>query len=113
MKLLFDENLSFRLVDFLAEEFPGSAHLEQAIGRSRPDAEAWQPAVANAYAIVSKDNDFRQRAFLSGPPPKVIWLDVGNAGTEQIVELLRARAPEVNRFGESAQDALLVLRLAR
>ena len=26
-KLLFDENLSFRLVELLAEPFPGSAHV--------------------------------------------------------------------------------------
>ena len=113
MRLLFDENLSFRLVDLLAAEFPGSAHVEQAIGRSRPDAEVWRHAVANGYAIVSKDNDFRQRAFLSGPPPKVVWLDVSNAGTEQIAALLQSRAAEVNQFGESTQDALLVLQPAR
>ncbi|MGH8675682.1 MAG: DUF5615 family PIN-like protein [Burkholderiales bacterium] len=113
MKLLFDENLSARLVDLLAVEFPGSAHVEQALGRSRPDADVWQYAMANGYALVSKDNDFRQRAFMSGPPPKVVWLDIGNAGTEQIAELLQSRAAEVNQFGESTQDALLVLRFAR
>ena len=87
MKPLFDENLSARLVNLLAVEFPGSAHDEQALGRSRPDADVWQHAIANGYALVSKDNDFRQRAFLSGPPPKVVWLDIGNAGTEQIAGL--------------------------
>ncbi|MGH8676513.1 MAG: DUF5615 family PIN-like protein [Burkholderiales bacterium] len=113
MKLLFDENLSARLVERFATEYPGSAHVEQALGRSRPDADVWRHAMANEYAIVSKDNDFRQRAFLSGPPPKVVWLDVGNAGTEQIAELLQSRAAELNQFGESTQEALLVLRLAR
>ena len=113
MKLLFDENLSVRLVNLLAVDFPGSAQVEQEIGRSRPDADVWQHAMTNEYAIVSKDNDFRQRAFLSGPPPKVVWLDIGNAGTERIAELLRSRAAEMNQFGESTQEALLVLRFAR
>jgi predicted nuclease of predicted toxin-antitoxin system len=110
VRLLFDENLSARLVALLASEFPGSAHVKQAIGRRSPDADLWQFAILQGYAIVSKDNDFRQRAFVSGPPPKVIWLDVGNAGTTKIFELLRSRATEVNRFGESAQEALLILR---
>lgn len=110
MKLLFDENLSARLVELLAAEFPDSVHVEQAIGRGRTDAIVWQYAIAHGYAVVSKDNDFRQRAFVSGPPPKVIWLDVGNSGTEAIAELVRSHFTEVNGFGESGQESLLVLR---
>lgn len=111
MKLLFDENLSARLVELLAEEFPGSAHVAQALGRGRTGADLWQHAVAHGFAIVSKDNDFRQRAFVSGPPPKVIWLDVGNAGTERIAELLRAQRRQVNRFGGGGEESLLVLQV--
>ena len=72
MKLLYDENLSARLVGLLADEFPGSAHVDQAVGRGRSDADVWQHAIAQGYAIVSKGNDFRQRAFVAAPPPKVI-----------------------------------------
>ena len=111
MNLLFDENLSARLVELLAEEFPASAHLEQALGRGRTDAEVWQHAIAHGCAIVSKDNDFRQQAFMSGPPPKVIWLEAGNAGTEKLVELLRAQRRQVNRFGSGGEESLLVLRV--
>jgi len=32
VKLLFDENLSARLVELLAPEFPGSVHVEQVLG---------------------------------------------------------------------------------
>lgn len=110
MKLLFDENLSVRLVELLAIEFPGSAHVEQALGRRRSDADIWQYAIEHACAIVSKDNDFRQRAFVAAPPPKVIWLAVGNAGTEEIAELLRSRSADMTRFGETVQESLLVIR---
>jgi predicted nuclease of predicted toxin-antitoxin system len=109
VKLLFDENLSARLVELLTAEFPSSTDVERVLGRGRPDAEVWEYAIANGYAIVSKDNDFRQRAFMSGPPPKVFWLDIGNAGTDRIAELLRSRVGEMNRFGESPQESLLVL----
>ena len=110
MKLLFDENLSARLIELLAVEFPVSAHVDQAVGRGRPDADVWQYALTRGHAIVSKDNDFRQRAFVTAPPPKVIWLAVGNAGTEEIADLLRSRASDVTRFGESAPESLLVIR---
>ena len=35
---------------------------------------SWAYARDHGYTIVSKDNDFRQYAFLYGPPPKVLWL---------------------------------------
>jgi len=110
VKLLIDENLGARLVELLAEEFPGSVHLEQALGRGCADADVWQHAIANGFAIVSKDNDFRQRAFMSGPPPKVIWLEAGNAGTEKIAELLRSHRRQVARFGGGGDETLLILR---
>jgi hypothetical protein len=38
--LLFDENLSVRLVALSQTEYPGSAHVEHALGRARSGAEA-------------------------------------------------------------------------
>ena len=112
MKLLFDENLSERLVKLFAAEYPGSTHIEQVLGRRRNDEEIWNFARTSCHAIVSKDNDFRQRAFLSGPPPKVVWLSVGNAGTDAIADLLRSRAADIERFEASEEEALLVIESA-
>ncbi|MGD9794259.1 MAG: DUF5615 family PIN-like protein [Acidimicrobiia bacterium] len=42
-------------------------------------------------SIVSKDSDFRQLAFLYGPPPKVVWLQVANASTTEPESLARSR----------------------
>ncbi len=72
MKLLFDENLSPRLVELLATEFPQSVHVETLGMCGTTDAELWEYAKTHEFAIVSKDNDFRQRAFVHGAPPKVI-----------------------------------------
>lgn len=109
MKLLFDENLSTRLVALLQAEFPGSAHVEHLLGRGRSDGEVWEHARVKGFAIASKDNDFRQRAFLMGPPPKVVWFSVGNAGTDEIAALLRSRAGALNRFEANPEEALLVI----
>ena len=109
MRLLIDENLSIRLVALLQAEYPGSAHVEQLLGRGRSDDEVWEHARVNGFAIASKDNDFRQRAFLSGPPPKVVWLSVGNAGTDEIAALLKARANALSRFEANPEEALLVI----
>ena len=89
MKILFDANLSPALVTGLRAEYPGSTHVRDVNLRSAPDAQIWEYAKTHGFAIASKDTDFRERS----PPveaslPKAIRLDVGNAGTAQIVALL-------------------------
>lgn len=59
--------------------------------------------------IVSKDADFRQRSFLYGHPPKVIWIRLGNCSTREIANLLRERLAEIDRFGKADHDAFLGL----
>ncbi len=109
MKLLFDENLSLKLIQVLAKDFPDSSHVEVAGLRGMTDAVIWNYARDNGFTIVSKDNDFRQRSFLHGAPPKVIWLSIGNAGTSVIVSLLRGSRDRVYRFVEQPDEGLLVL----
>ena len=53
------------------------------------DRQIWEFAGEHGYAIVSKDADFRQLAFMHGPPPKVIWLRVGNVSTTEILDLIQ------------------------
>ena len=97
MKLLFDENLSPRFVQALESEYPGSAHVRSLGLRGATDAAIWERARQDAYAIVSKDNDFRQLSFLHGAPPKVIWLSIANAGTETTLRFLRSQRAERSR----------------
>jgi predicted nuclease of predicted toxin-antitoxin system len=74
VKLLFDENLPPRLVQSLADLYPGSSHLRDCGLRGASDSEVWLYAKDNFYTIVSKDSDFWQRSSLLGGPPKIIWL---------------------------------------
>ena len=75
-KLLFDENLAPRLARDVADLFPGSAHVREIGLQSADDAAIWDRAAAEDFIIVSRDGDFRQRSFLRGHPPKVIWLNL-------------------------------------
>lgn len=71
----------------------------------------WEYAADRGATLVSKDNDFRQFSFLKGHPPKVIWLSVGNAGTEAIAELLVMHRESVQIFLSDPEASLLVLDL--
>lgn len=109
MKLLFDQNVSRRLVSVLAAEFTDSTHVGAVDLDTATDREIWDYAAEHDYVIASKDSDFRQIAFLLGPPPKVLWLRVGNASTTAITDLLRTHAGDITTFGQSEAEALLVL----
>ena len=109
MRLLFDENLSPYLVDKLAGDYPDSLHVRSVGLRGRDDAAIWEYARQNDVVIVSKDNDFRQLIFLKGPPPKVVWLSVGNAGTEAICRLLKDKLPILEAFKADPNAGLLPL----
>ncbi|MEM1042323.1 MAG: DUF5615 family PIN-like protein [Bacteroidota bacterium] len=109
MRLLFDENLSFRLPQTLAEAYPGSAHVREIGLLGADDARIWTHAADEGFLLVSKDTDFYQRSILYGSPPKVVWLRVGNAPTTRVAELLRIRRPIIERFADDREAAFLIL----
>ena len=109
MKLLFDENVSPRLVAGLSDVFPGSVHVRD-VGLARAtDAAIWGYARDHDLTIVSKDSDFHQVSFVRGPPPKVIWIRRGNCTTADIEALLRSNRTGILAFGAEADAAFLAL----
>ena len=72
MKLLFDQNLSFKLCDRLADLFPGSSQVRLAGLDRADDRVIWDFAKAGGFIMVTQDADFADMAALYGPPPKVI-----------------------------------------
>ena len=109
MKLLFDENISYKLVTLLADVFPSSAHVRDVNLQHASDSEVWEFAKAGGYTICSKDDDFHQRSFVFGFPPKIIWLRLGNCTTDRIASLLRARAADIIAFEAEAEASFLSL----
>jgi predicted nuclease of predicted toxin-antitoxin system len=109
VKLLFDENLSFKLAEKLADVYPESDHVRSAGLSGARDLEIWEFASAEGFTIVSKDDDFRQLSILRGAPPKVIWLQVGNRSTSEIEEILRRRYPAIEAFDRDAEASFLIV----
>ena len=109
MKLLFDENLSWRLVDRLAGLFPGSAHVGQRQSMQSPDASVWEHAKANDFTIVSADADFYELATTFGPPPKAIWLRRCDYPTAMAERLIRGQAIRVAEFLNHSDRGVLIL----
>jgi predicted nuclease of predicted toxin-antitoxin system len=109
VKLLFDENLSRRLVSRLADLYPDSEQVVVAGLESADDRQVWDYAASRGLVIATKDWDFVQLSSLRGQPPKVIWLRLGNCSTPRVEEALRRRHLEVLRFELDETATLLVI----
>ena len=109
MKLLFDQNLSPKLVSRLADLFAGSTHVESAGLDRASDDEVWEHARLNGFAIVSKDEDYSELSALRGVPPKVLWLQLGNCTTTEIEDAIRARFTDIEAFDSDPSAGVIVL----
>ena len=95
IKLLFDHNLSPRLVTLLSELSPDSAHVYRLGLDQVPDSQIREFARNEGFLVVTKDADFSELCWLLGFPPKVIWIRRGNCRTADIEALLRRRYPDI------------------
>lgn len=109
MKLLFDENLSFRLVPALVDIFPDSAHVRETGLLGESDRNIWDYAAEHGFLLVSKDTDFYERSIAFGAPPKIIWLRIGNCTVDETAALLRNQYIVVRHFAEDAVASFLPL----
>lgn len=109
MKLLFDQNLSPKLVGRPADLFPGSAHVQDVGLAEADDGVVWEYARANGFAVVSKDEDYNTLAVLRGSPPKVVWLLLGNCKTARVEAAFRGRVDDLLAFDADPDAGTLAL----
>lgn len=98
MKLLFDLNISFRIIPKLVDIFPLAQQVRFLDLENESDATIWNYAKNNAYTIVTFDADFYDMLLVKGTPPKIIWLKFGNASTDYIVQRFRKQENEFKLF---------------
>jgi predicted nuclease of predicted toxin-antitoxin system len=109
VKLLFDQNLSPRLVEQLADVFAGSLHVRQAgLDRANDDA-IWRFARDNGYAIVTKDSDFQERSQMAASAPRIVWVRRGNCSTQDIETMLRKHALQIAALEQETDTNFVVL----
>jgi predicted nuclease of predicted toxin-antitoxin system len=109
VKLLFDENLSRKLVVRLAELYPDSGHVVEFDLLESADREIWELAKARDFIIVSTDSDFYELATTIGPPPKVVWLRHWTHPTRDAERILRSEAIRITEFSADPELGVLVL----
>jgi len=109
VKLLFDHNLSPRLIRRLADLYANSSHV-YLLGLDRADDQAmWEHARREGYLIVTKDADFGDLCMLFGFPPKVIWIRRGNCKNKDIEDILRRHGEEISALDADQVIGILTL----
>ena len=109
MRILFDQNLSPKLVDELSDLFPDSQHVSF-VGLARAtDTEIWEYARKNIFLIASRDSDFNELILQKGFPPKVIWIRRGNCTTAEIEQIIRSHTRVITDLEKSDSLGLLML----
>jgi predicted nuclease of predicted toxin-antitoxin system len=110
MRLLFDQNLSHKLVDRLADTFPGSQHVRDVGMKAATDPEIARFALAESFTIVSKDADFLAlRLVLSGEHLRMVWIRLGNGSTDQVEAALRARRAAIEALADDPSQVIEIL----
>ncbi len=103
MNLLFDQNISFRLINKISEDFPKARQVKQLGLENFTDREIWDYAKKNEYTIVTFDADFYDLATYLGHPPKIVWLRTGNRKTDHLAMILISKKDLIEEFLTSEQ----------
>lgn len=110
MKLLVDLNISWRVLQRIGDAFPESKHVDEVgLGGETPDGQIWKYAADHGFTILTKDSDFNNLALVNEPPPKVVWLQLGNASTKEIADTVMARQADIESFVASEDESVLVV----
>lgn len=107
MKLLFDQNLSFKLCRQLSDLFPESSHVRLVGLSEATDRAVWNYAGPHGFVVVTNDSDFADLVGLLGSPPNVIWLRRGNQPTGIVEAMLRSHLDVIIAFEANSEAQTL------
>ena len=110
MKLIFDNNISYRIIRKLDLPNVETIHVAStSLLKPAEDIDIWKFAKQNSFTIVTFDEDFEELSILQSFPPKVILLKLGNSSTQYIANYLKNNFSVIEQFITSESLGLLKL----
>jgi predicted nuclease of predicted toxin-antitoxin system len=101
MKLLFDQNISHRILRQLPEKFKGSSSVKNEGLLNASDKQIYDFARLHNFIIVTQDADFHDLNIILGFPPKIIWIRRGNLKTVEIADILSYHYDKLVNFADN------------
>jgi predicted nuclease of predicted toxin-antitoxin system len=98
MRLLFDQNISYRLLKLVQDIFPEAKQVRELGLENQSDKQIWEFAKDKEYTIVTFDGDFYDFSLVWGHPPKIIWIRTHNQTTKNVEEILRKYFGMITEF---------------
>jgi predicted nuclease of predicted toxin-antitoxin system len=98
MKLLFDQNISYKIEKKISLLFSKSKHISSLGLINKDDIEIWNFAKKENFTIVTFDSDFFDISIINGCPPKIIYVRKGNLTTNKLLALLEEKHLIIRNF---------------
>jgi predicted nuclease of predicted toxin-antitoxin system len=107
MRVLLDENLSYKLTHRLIDLFPCIIHVRQIGLQSANDDQIWQRA-KQYDLLITTDRDFIELIARDGPPPKVVRVERCDVKLAELEAMFRHEALRIYTFFRSDRHLLLL-----
>ena len=111
IRLLFDQNISYRVVKQLQTAFPTIVGVRECGLYNADDYQIWEYARQNQYTVVTFDKDIPAIGSVRGFPPKIIWLRTGNLSNLAIAALFTEHLNEFTDFIANEKKGCLMVYL--
>ncbi len=109
MHFVVDAQLPPGLVALLVAKGHTAEHVFDRFSPNVSDAEIWQYVLSTGAVIVSKDEDFPQRALTSKLAPQILWLRVGNTSNRALFQWLHSVWPNIERGLQAGERLIEVI----
>jgi len=95
VKFLVDNQLPKALAKLLASRGHDARHVLDVGLDAASDSEIWKYAAANSLALITKDEDFFQRACQPGALVQVVWVRMGNCRKPTLLATFESVLPNL------------------
>ena len=98
MKLLFDQNISHRILNHIQDILPEAKQVRDLGLENNSDKQIWEYAKKSDFILVTFDGDFYDFSLVWGHPPKIIWSRTYNQTTKNVEKILRKYIDKMQDF---------------
>ena len=106
MKFLVDAQLPPALARWLREAGHEAQAVREVNLREAEDGDIWNHALASGVVIITKDEDFPQRAQQAKTCPVIVWLCIGNTSNRALREWFMPQLPQILEWIEQGVRVL-------
>ena len=108
MKFLVDAQLPPALAQWLREAGHDAQAVREVGLREAEDGAIWRYAQAQSQVVITKDEDFAQRAQTGAAGPVIVWLRLGNTSNAALRAWLVPQMPKLVRLIEQGSRVVEV-----